>query len=429
MRSLLRPPRGRSRDLHIVSLAHALDRSQSGRGCCLAGSAANLDTVNTPLLSRHEITGAARVVVKVGSSSLTTPSGHLDESKLEALVQVIADRWDEGQQVVLVSSGAQAAAMGPLELDHKPRDLATAQAAASVGQGLLIARYTELFARRGLRVGQVLLTAEDILRRGLYRNSRRALDRLLSLGVVPIINENDTVATDEIRFGDNDRLAALVAHLVHADALVLLSDVDGLYTAPPSRPGSRRLDEVHRFSEVEDLDITARGSAVGTGGMVTKVQAAAISTSSGIPVLLTSASLAREALVGESVGTWFHPTGRRLPARQLWLAYAAKIEGRVVVDEGAVEAVGDRNASLLPAGVVGVEGEFAVGDAIEIVDVEGLPIARGLAGFSSRKVPEVQGLSMEEIESKLGRRHAHEVVHRDELVVMARHRRLDDVDD
>lgn len=379
-----------------------------------------------PLRRRSQIPEANRVVVKVGSSSLTREDGHLDTTKLERLVSVLAQRRLTGKEVVLVSSGAQAAALGPLGLGHKPRDLATAQAAASVGQGLLMAQYTAAFGQRSLQVGQVLLTAEDILRRGQYRNSRRALERLLSLGVVPIINENDTVATDEIRFGDNDRLAALVAHLVQADALILLTDVDGLYDAPPSNPGATKLEEIHRFEEVEHLDIRARGSKVGTGGMVTKVEAAAIATSSGIPVLLTAAERAPQALAGEDVGTWFHPTGKRLPARQLWLAYAAKIHGRVLIDQGAVRAVGSRGASLLPAGVVGVEGTFRPGQAIEIVSHDGLPVARGLSGFSSSRIPEVMGKSMAQIEQHLGQDYAHEVIHRDELVVMARHRRLED---
>ena len=381
--------------------------------------------MKNPLRSREQLGSAGRIVVKVGSSSLTDPSGHLDVQRLNRLVQVLAARRLAGGQVVLVSSGAQAAAMGPLGLSSKPRDLATAQAAASVGQGLLVAQYTAAFGFFGLRVGQVLLTAEDVLRRGLYRNSRRALERLLSLGVVPVINENDTAATDEIRFGDNDRLAALVAHLVHADALILLTDVDGLYDAPPSQPGSKRLEEVHRFSDVENLDIRARGSAVGTGGMVTKVEAAALATSSGIPVFLTSAEQVEGALAGTADGTWFHPTGRRLPARQLWIAYAADIAGRVVADAGAVRAVTERNASLLPAGVLRGEGDFRAGEAVEIVNAAGLPIARGLVGFSAAQLPAVCGLSMEQIQRELGENQAHEVVHRDELVVMARHRRLD----
>lgn len=375
------------------------------------------------LSERAEIPLARRLVIKVGSSSLTRPDGHLDTDRVQALVDAVVGCRARGQQVVLVSSGAQAAAMGALGLAHKPRTLSGAQAAASVGQGLLIAEYTRQFAERGYVVGQVLLTAEDALRRAHYKNARRALEELLGLGVIPIINENDTVATDEIRFGDNDRLAALTAHLVHAEVLLLLTDVDALYDRNPRLPGARRVDLINRFEEAESLDIGTRGSSFGTGGMVTKIQAAAMSTSSGVPVLLTSADLIEKALSGEAVGTWFAATASRLPARQLWLAYAADIRGRITVDAGAAAAVAHRNASLLPAGVIGADGEFRAGDPVEIIAESGTVIGRGLSGFSSARIPEVAGSSMAQIEVSLGERYAHEVIHRDELVVMARHRR------
>lgn len=380
--------------------------------------------------SRSELDAAKRIVVKIGSSSLTDVDGYLDLVGLEKLVRALAHHSKDGHEVVLVSSGAQAAAMRPLGLKHKPKDLATAQAAASVGQGLLIAEYSRAFKNYGLNVGQVLLTAEDILRRSHYTNGRRALERLLSAGVFPIVNENDAVATDELTFGDNDRLAALVAHLVGADALILLTDVDALYTAPPANPEARVVREVYRFSEVEDLNITARGSEVGTGGMVTKIQAAAIATSSGIPVLLTNAELIEDVFEGATVGTWFHPTGRRLAPRQLWLAYAAEVRGRIVIDEGAAAALVRRHASLLPAGIIGSEGKFRSGDVVEIVTEKDQVIARGLSSFSSARITEVAGKSMEDIEHQLGPAYAHVAVHRDELVVMARHRRipLDTVD-
>src|SRR5882762_1412806 len=224
-------------------------------------------------MSREAIAAAQRVVVKVGSSSLTG-RGRIDPARLDALVDALAQRRADGQQMVVVSSGAIAAGIGPLGLNARPRDLATQQAAASVGQLLLAERYAASFARYGLQVGQVLLTADDLHRRGHYRNAERTLERLLSLGVIPIVNENDTVATHEIRFGDNDRLAALVAHLVHADALVLLSDVDGLYSGNPRRPGSIFIDEVRSFAELAGVNVTGTGSHVGSGGMVTKVDAA-----------------------------------------------------------------------------------------------------------------------------------------------------------
>lgn len=364
------------------------------------------------------------MVVKIGSSSLTRPDGHLSAAKLHAVVEALAEYRGRGHEVLLVSSGAQAAAMGPLGLKRRPRTLAGAQAAASVGQGLLIAEYTRAFGSFGLRVGQVLLTAEDVLRRSQYRNASRALEQLLALGVVPVINENDTVATDEIRFGDNDRLAALVAHLVSADALVLLSDVDALYTRSPSHPDAERIAVVESFDEVERLDTGSRGSDIGTGGMVSKVGAAAMATSSGIPVLLASTSNAAQALAGDDLGTWFEITGKRLAPRQLWLAYAADVEGQIEVDQGAARAVTQRHASLLPAGVTGSSGSFRAGDVVEIVDTAGTVLARGRAGFSSARIDEIKGKSVAEIERDLGARYAHEAVHRDELVVMARHRRV-----
>jgi len=363
---------------------------------------------------------AARVVVKVGSSSLTGADGRLDRDALRALVDVLAARRAAGGQVVLVSSGAIAAGIGPLGLAAWPRDLATAQAAASVGQGLLVAHYTQAFAAHGLRVGQVLLTAEDTIRRGHYRNARRALARLLDLGVVPIVNENDTVATDEIRFGDNDRLAALVSHLVHADALVLLTDVDALYDGPPSRPGARRISEVHGPADLEGIEVTARGSTVGTGGMVTKLDSVAIATGSGIPVVVTSASRAADALAGREVGTWFAATGRKRSTRLLWLAHAARTHGRLVLDDGAVRAVRDGHASLLPAGITAVEGDFEAGDPVELVGIDGQVVARGIVSFDARELPGLLGRSTSSLRAEHGPGYDREVVHRDDLVLVRR---------
>lgn len=374
------------------------------------------------LTGRDQLASAGRLVVKVGSSSLTTPDGHLDPGRLDAVVALLAARRAAGTQVVLVSSGAIAAGIGPLGLAARPRDLATQQAAASVGQGLLVAHYTRAFAGHGLGVAQVLLTAEDTWRRGRYRNAHRALTRLLDLGVVPIINENDAVATDEIRFGDNDRLAALVSHLVHADALALLTDVDALYTGPPSRPGSRRVAHVRGPEDLAGLDVTARGSAVGTGGMVTKLDSVSIATQSGVPVVLTSAARAAEAFAGEDVGTWFAATGRRASIRLLWLAHAARTRGRLVLDDGAVRAVVERRTSLLPAGVTHVEGAFEAGDAVDLVDALGAVVARGLVAYGSDEVPQLLGRSTGELRGALGPGWDRELVHRDDLVLVRRGR-------
>ena len=262
--------------------------------------------------ARARIAGRGRIVVKVGSSSLTTDGGRrLDPARIEALVAPLADRRLRGEPIVLVSSGAIAAGIGPLGLARRPKDLATQQAAASVGQGALVAAYAQAFAAYGLTVGQVLLTADDVTRRSHYTNARRTLDRLLELGIVPIINENDTVATHEIRFGDNDHLAALVAKLVGADQLVLLSDVDALYTAPPQNPGATRIAHVPYGDELAGVEIGATQSGWGTGGAATKVQAARLAAEAGTAVLLTETRLLAALLDGEDHGTVFDAGPRR----------------------------------------------------------------------------------------------------------------------
>jgi glutamate 5-kinase len=368
---------------------------------------------------RDDVLKARRIVVKVGSSSLTTASGGLDADRVDALVDVLAKTRTEGAEVVLVSSGAIAAGLAPLGLAKRPSDLARQQAAASVGQGLLMARYTASFARYGLRAGQVLLTAEDASRRAHYRNAYRTLEQLLVMGAVPVVNENDTVATAEIKFGDNDRLAAIVAHVVRADLLVLLSDVDGLYDGDPSKPGSSRIDEVRGPEDLAGVTIGSAGKAgVGTGGMVTKVDAARIATGAGIPVVLTAASHAADALAGRATGTLFHRTGRRSADRLLWLEHASAPRGAVRLDAGAVRAVVERRTSLLAAGVTGVEGDFAAGDPVDLLDENGHIVARGLVNFDVRELPRLLGRSSRDLARELGPEYEREVVHRDDLVVL-----------
>lgn len=369
---------------------------------------------------RRQIAEAARVVVKVGSSSLTLSAGGLDVGRIDALVDQIAARRQAGHQVVLVSSGAIATGFPTLGLARRPRDLATQQAAASVGQGILVAQYTRAFARHGLTVGQVLLTADDVIRRTHYRNAQRTLFRLLDLGIVPIVNENDTVATDEIRFGDNDRLAALVAHVVQADALVLLSDVDGLYDGPPTRAGATLLTDISGPGDLDGVRIGGTGaSGVGLGGMTTKVEAASIANAAGIPVLLTSAERVDAALATAEVGTVFHPTGRRTSSRLLWLAHATAPQGRLVLDDGAVTAVIQRRKSLLPAGITAIEGTFTAGDPVDLMDQNGNTVARGLVNFDAQELPGLLGRSTRELAKELGPAYEREVVHRDDLVVLS----------
>jgi glutamate 5-kinase len=361
---------------------------------------------------REAVRDARRIVVKVGSSSLTTASGGLDRARVDALVDALAT---VGAEIVLVSSGAIAAGLAPLGLTRRPRDLATQQAAASVGQGLLMQAYTDSFHRHARTVGQVLLTVDDVTRRAHYRNAYRTLRRLLDLKTVPIVNENDTVATEEIRFGDNDRLAALVAALVHADLLVLLSDVDALYTGDPARPGSQRIDEVRGEADLAGVAVGSAGRAgVGTGGMVTKVEAARIATGAGIPVVLTAAPLAAAALVGDDVGTLFHRVRERPAARLFWLAHATTPRGRLHLDAGAVNAVVHRNASLLPAGITAVDGRFFAGDPVDLVDPQARPVARGLVSYDAAELPGLLGRTTVE----LGPGYEREVVHRDDLVLL-----------
>ena len=368
---------------------------------------------------RRGMRDARRLVVKVGSSSLTSPDGgHLDQSRIVELVDLVAERRRAGAQVVLVSSGAIAAGMGPLGLARRPGDLATQQAAASVGQGALVAAYQQAFGAHAVTVGQVLLTADDVTRRTHYTNARRTLERLLELGIVPIVNENDTVATHEIRFGDNDRLAALVSHLVAADALVLLTDVDALYDGPPQLAGSTRVPVVATRADLDAVAIGGSGSSVGRGGMATKVEAAGIAGSAGVPTPLTRLQDARVGISGGAVGTVFAPAAATKASRKLWIAHATTARGRLVIDDGAVVAVGTRRKSLLPAGIVEVHGRFTEGDPVDVCGTDGVVLARGLVNYSSAELPGLLGRSTRDLARELGPAYEREVIHRDDLVVL-----------
>ncbi|BEP15126.1 glutamate 5-kinase [Acidothermaceae bacterium B102] len=365
------------------------------------------------------MTVSRRVVVKVGSSSLTSAAGGLDRDRLDTLVDALEAERVRGGDVVLVSSGAIAAGLAPLGLTGRPRDLATLQAAASVGQTQLVERYAVSFGRYGRTVGQVLLTVDDVVRRAHYRNAQRTLDRLIQLGVVPVINENDTVATHEIRFGDNDRLAALVAHLVQADLLVLLSDIDGLYDSDPRLGDATLIPFIDGEADLAGVTIGGVGkSGLGTGGMSTKVDAARIATAAGVPVVLAAAGQAAAAISGEGVGTRFSATARRAPTRLLWLAHASEPTGRLRLDPGAVAAVVERRLSLLPAGITGAEGVFTAGDPVDLLDEKGHARARGLVNYDSGELPGMLGRSTRELAARLGPAYEREVVHRDDIVLL-----------
>lgn len=374
----------------------------------------------SPIERREDLPKAKRIVVKVGSSSLTSIAHSLDELAVATIADVLAKTHGRGVEVVFVSSGAIAAGLAPLGLTKRPKDLATQQAAAAVGQSLIMTRYTEIFSRYDVTISQVLVTAEDLMHRSRYHNVHRQLERLLDLNVLPIVNENDAVATHEIKFGDNDRIAALVAHTIKADALLLLSDVDALYTKHPAEGGERISTVTDPERDLEGVEIGTIGRAgVGSGGMVTKVEAAKIASSSGIPALVTSAANAAAALDGADVGTWFQPTGGRRSIRLVWLSQLAKTKGAVTVDAGAERAV-RRRTSLLAAGITGVEGIFRPGEPIAIKDPQGRTFAHGLAAYSSQDIERIAGLASAAAEEELGDGFDGVVVHVDNLAVLRR---------
>ena len=357
---------------------------------------------------RRDLPAVRRLVVKVGSSSLTAAGGGLDEAQVSRLASEVSRVRRTGVAAVLVSSGAIAAGLSPLGLRRRPTDIPTLQAAASVGQGALMHAYQRAFARRRVKVGQVLLTQDDFVRRKGYVNANAALARLLSLGVVPIVNENDTVAVDEIRFGDNDRLAALVANLVHADLLVILSDVDGVYEGERSRV-RERIDDL---SSVGRLKAKA-GSHIGSGGMASKIEAARIATSSGVGVVIANArteGVLSSVLAGDAVGTYVPARRGRGPSRKLWIAFAQAPRGVVVVDAGAKRALVDGGKSLLPAGVVEHRGSFALGDAVEVTGPDGVVFAKGLTNYAAEEIDGIRGRSI--------RQGGREIIHRDSLVIL-----------
>ena len=363
---------------------------------------------------RDAVRTARSLVVKVGTNALTTPSGVFDAGRLAGLADAIEARMKAGTDVVIVSSGAIAAGIEPLGLSRRPRDLATKQAAASVGQVALVNSWSAAFARYGRTVGQVLLTAQDISMRAQHTNAQRTLDRLRALHAVAIVNENDTVATNEIRFGDNDRLSALVAHLVGAEALVLLSDIDGLYDSDPRKAkGARFIPEV---SGVADLDgvIAGPGSDLGTGGMASKMSSALLAADAGVPVLLAAATDAATALTDASVGTVFAARPDRMSARRFWVRYAADASGALMLDEGAVRAVVRDRRSLLPAGITAVSGRFYAGDVVELRGPETTMVARGVVSYDAAELSTMMGRSTSELPGELRR----PVVHADDLVTV-----------
>jgi glutamate 5-kinase len=373
------------------------------------------------LSGRDAVRAARRVVVKIGTNALTNATGRFNRAHFEALSEDLL--WAaQGRELVVVSSGAVALGVERLGLHARPKDIPGKQACAAVGQSRLMQAYEEAFGRADRRVAQVLLTHGDVQDRRRYLNVKHALERLLEANVVPVINENDTVSVDELKFGDNDTLAALVAGVVEADALIVLSDVEGLFTADPRKdPDARLLPEVGAITPELLALAGGSGSLVGTGGMSTKIRAAARVTELGIRCVITSGAVPgrlRSVLSGEPVGTLFESPGTRRSARMAWIAHALKPKGRLLVDAGARDAVVVGKRSLLPSGIRSVEGDFGRGDPVDLVDEQGQVFARGLSSYDDGELRRIAGLRSTDIESVLGYRYLDEAVHRDDLAVL-----------
>jgi len=363
-----------------------------------------------------------RVVVKVGSGLVTTPGEGPSSEPIGRLAADLSALVQDHREVALVSSGAIATGMARLGLKARPRSIPEKQAAAAVGQSALMWEYEQAFKKHGIAVGQVLLTGQDISDRSRYLNARNTLLALLDFGVLPIVNENDTVAVDEIKVGDNDNLAALVAHLIDADLLVLLTDVDGLYTGDPRRdPTARRLETVEAITDDIQRMVYDASARVSVGGMSTKLQAAQKAGASGIPMVIASgreAGTLPRLLKGEPVGTYFQPRDDRLAARKRWIAFAVPPQGRLSVDAGAKKALTERGKSLLPSGLVAVDGQFDAGDVVALTQVDGVEFARGLVNYDADELRRIRGAKTADIERTLGYRGVDEVVHRDNMVIL-----------
>lgn len=374
------------------------------------------------MFTRSNLAEAKRLVIKVGSSTLTHDTGKMNFFRIEKLARELSDLVNQGKEIILVTSGAVSAGMDRLGCQEKPKTIPEKQAMAAVGQGILMHTYEKLFGEYGQTVAQVLLTREDSVKRKRYANSRNTLLTLLSMGVIPVINENDAVAVDELKIGDNDTLSAMVASIVDADVLIILSDIEGVYTDNPQKnPDAQLIEEINDITpEVEALS-GEPGSVRGTGGMYTKIQAAKIAVNSGVTMLIASGArdgAIRSILRGEPVGTIFVSKENRLHIRKRWLAFGARIHGSIWVDQGCSAALLSGGSSLLAAGIIKSEGDFEAGNTIRIMTVEGREIARGLSNYSGLEVEKIMGLHTNEIADILGYKPYDEVIHRDNMVLL-----------
>lgn len=371
--------------------------------------------------SKEQLKSVRRIVVKIGTSTLTHGTGKLNLNLIDKLARELVNIANEGKEIIMVSSGAVGVGMGKLGMCQKPKSIPEKQAAAAVGQGILLHMYEKMFGEYGQAVAQVLLTRDDISDRTRYLNARNTLTTLLKLGVIPIINENDTVAWEEIRLGDNDNLAALVAGLTDADLLILLSDIDGLYNDNP-----RKNNDAYLIPLIEEItpQIEAlaggAGTDFGSGGMITKIQAAKVAVNSGIPMVIANGAdpiVIREILEGKDVGTLFVPREYKLHQKKRWIAFGSEILGKIFVDDGAREAIVTYGKSLLPIGVVSVEGEFGAGTVVSILTQNNQEIARGIVNYGSHEIQNILGHKSKEITDILGSKVYDEVIHRDNMAL------------
>lgn len=361
-----------------------------------------------------------RVVVKIGSGVISTVAG-LDNERVAAISEDVCALLNQGLEVILVSSGAVAAGKGQLGIEGRPQTIPQKQAAAAIGQTRIIREYKETFTANSYNVAQVLLTRDDLSNRRRYLNARNTLMTLLEYGVTPIVNENDTVVVEEIRFGDNDNLSALVTSLVEADMLIILSDVDGLYDSDPAEnPGAELIQVVERVTaKIEAMGGKTNGT-LGTGGMATKLKAAKKAALSGVGTLIVNGRtphILQQVFAGEDVGTYFLPAQSKLTAKKQWIAFSKKPRGKLLIDEGGRQAVIKRGKSLLPSGICGVDGGFERGDAVRLCDRDGKEFARGVVAYSLAETLRIMGKQCAEIEKVLGYKYRDEVVCRDDLVL------------
>ena len=373
--------------------------------------------------SREALKKAKRIVIKVGTSTITYTNGKRNFSQIDRLAREISDLQNQGKEMILVTSGAVAVGVDRMGLPGKPKTIPGKQAAAAVGQGVLMHTYEKFFADYGQIVAQVLITKTEAIDRHRYTNTRNTFMELMRQRVIPIVNENDVVALDELKIGDNDNMSALVAGIVDADLVIILSDVDGLYTAnPQTHPDAVIVPEVMEITPEIEASAGGVGSARGTGGMATKIQAAKAATSSGIHLVIASGTeknAITRVLQGEELGTLFVSRENRLQFRKRWLAFGAKIAGSIVVDDGCAKAIRKAGGcSILPAGVFAVQGEFLPGSTVSVIDKDAHELARGLVHYSSAEMEQIKGCNSGEIANILGHKNFDEVIHRDDLVIL-----------